>query len=103
MRVLLLARSKYFIPLEQMPMMTQGFTAWRAQYRDKMEAFFFFAGRSAGGGILNVADEADLNQIVNEWPFAIYSDVEIIPIVDGDVALKQFHDLIEKMSAQLGG
>ena len=103
MRVLLLAKAKFFIPPEQIMGMTNGFAAWRTQYRDKMEAFFFFAGRSAGGGILNVADEAELNQIVNEWPFFVFSDIEIIPIVDGDVALKQFQSMAEKMIAQMGG
>jgi hypothetical protein len=34
MRVLLLAKSKFFIPLDQMAMMTQGFVAWRDRYRD---------------------------------------------------------------------
>ncbi|HEX3724329.1 MAG TPA: hypothetical protein VHV31_16190 [Nitrolancea sp.] len=102
MRVLLLAKSKFFIPLDQMAMMTQGFVAWRDRYRDKMDEFFFFAGRTAGGGILNVVDEAELNQIVNEWPFSIYSEVDIIPLVDGDVALSQLQGMIEMMSGQMG-
>jgi muconolactone delta-isomerase len=103
MRVLLLAKSKYFVPPEHLPMMAQGFAGWRNQYRDKMEAFFFFAGRAAGGGILNVTDEAELNQIVNDWPLAPFSEIEIMPIVDGDVALKQFQSMAEKITAQMGG
>lgn len=47
-----------------------------------MEAFFFYAGRDGGCGILNVTDEVELHQIVNEWPFAPFSDIDIIPLVD---------------------
>jgi hypothetical protein len=54
-----------------------------------MEAFSFFAGRDGGCGILNVADEAELSRIMIEWPFSFYSDIEILPVVDGDIALQQ--------------
>jgi len=103
MRVLLLAEAKFPIPPEYFAGLVNGFVQWRSQYRDNMEAFFFYAGRNAGGGILNVADEAELNQIVSEWPFFPFSEVHIMPIVDGDVALKQMQGNIERMSSQMGG
>jgi muconolactone delta-isomerase len=103
MRVLLLAKAKFFLPPDYLPMAAQGFIEWRAKYRDKMDEFFFFAGRQAGGGIFTVNDEAELNQIVNEWPLAPFAETDIIPLVDGDVALKQFSELAQMVSGQMGG
>lgn len=103
MRVLLLAKAKFFLPPDHLPMAAQGFIEWREKYRSKMEAFFFFAGRQAGGGILNVSDEVELNQIVGEWPLAPFTETDIIPIIDGDVALKQFNEMAQMVSGQMGG
>lgn len=103
MRVLLLAKSKFFLPPDYLPMAAQGFTEWREKYRHKMDEFFFFAGRQAGGCIFNVSDEAELNEIVNEWPLAPFTETDIIPLVDGDVALKQFNELAQRASGQMGG
>jgi len=103
MRVLLLAKAKFFLPPDYLPMAAQGFTEWREKYRDKMETFFFFAGRQAGGGIFNVSDEAELNRIVNEWPLTPFAETDIIPLVDGDIALQQFSELAQRVSGQMGG
>lgn len=102
MRVLMLASGKYQAPPELIKSLVQGFVEWREKHRNKMEAFFFYAGRSAGGGILNVTDEVELNQIVNEWPLTPFSEIDIIPIVDGDVALKQFQATVERMMQMMG-
>src|ERR1700730_3908759 len=90
MRVLAHIESKFPVPPEQVPMMLDGFKAWREKYRGQMESFFFFAGRQGGGGILNVPDEAALNKMMLEWPLSQYSDTHIEKLVDGDVALKQW-------------
>ena len=103
MRVLLLAKAKFFLPPDHLTMVAQGFIEWRTRYRDKMDEFFFFAGRTAGGGIFNVSDEAELNQIVNEWPLAPFAEVDIMPLVDGDVALEQFQSMAERVTTQMGG
>jgi hypothetical protein len=77
---------------------TEAFVAWRERYRPKMESFYFFAGKGGGAGVLNVADEAELSQIMLEWPFAFFSDVGIEPVVDGDVGLKQLQAAIQAMA-----
>lgn len=102
MRVLVLTNSKFPPPPEHVKTMINGFAQWREQYRNKMEAFFFYAGRNAGGGILNVSDEAELNQIINDWPLTPYSDIDVIPIVDGDVALKQLQARVDRMMEMMG-
>lgn len=99
MRVLITARPKFPLPPEQIPGLMQGFTAWREQYRNKMEAFFFFAAPSGGGGILNVADENELARIMLEWPLSLYSDVTADPIVDGDFALGLWQELLQRIAS----
>src|SRR3982750_971031 len=98
MKVLVTARPQFPIPPEQMGALTEGFVAWRERYHPKMEAFYFFAGKGGGGGVLNVADEAELNQLMLEWPFAFFSDISVEPIVDGDVALQQFQAATRAMA-----
>jgi hypothetical protein len=100
MRVLLIARNQHPLPLEAAMHLFEGFAAWRAKYKDQMEAFFFFAGAAGGGGILNVADEAVLNQMMVEWPLSPFSTCELTPIVDGDIAIQQY---IVAMQAMMTG
>jgi len=78
--------------------MTEGFVAWRERYRPKMESFYFYAGKGGGAGVLNVADEAELSQIMLEWPFTFFSDIDIQPVVDGDVGLKQLQGAAQAMA-----
>lgn len=98
MRVLLIARNQHFTPPEALPQLFPGFVAWREKYKSHMEAFFFFAGVAGGGGILNVPDEATLNQMMLEWPLALFSDVQVSPILDGDIALQQWQAMIESLA-----
>lgn len=94
MRVLVIARPQFPLPPDQAVGLFQGFAAWRERYRDRMETFFFFAGGGGGGGILNVTDEAELNQIMLEWPLLTFSAVDYRPILDGDIALRQWQVLL---------
>ncbi|MBI4495032.1 MAG: hypothetical protein HY690_19840 [Chloroflexi bacterium] len=98
MRVLVTATPKFPIPPEQMPALMQGFVRWRERYRSRMEAFYFFAGGNGGGGIVTIPDEAALSQMMLEWPFSMFSDLVIQPIIDGDVALKQWQAALQAMA-----
>ena len=100
MRVLLMTKAQHIIPPEATTSLFQGFAAWREKYKGQMEAFFFFAGVPGGGGILNVPDEATLNQIMLEWPLAPFSETTMTPILDGDAALQQY---ITAMQTMQGG
>ena len=99
MRVLLITRNEHPIPPEAALPLFQGFAAWREKYRGNMESFFFFAGIAGGGGILNVPDEVALNKMMTEWPLAAFSKSEIYPILDGDIALPHYIEVIQAMMA----
>jgi hypothetical protein len=99
MGVLLIARNKHFTPPEAIGQLMPAFAGWREQYKGWMESFFFFAGVAGGGGILNVPDEAALNRMMVEWPLRLFSEIEIHPIVDGDVAIGQYIEIAQAMGA----
>ena len=72
---------------------------WRERSRRYMEMFHFFAGSQGGCGILNVPDEATLSQVMLEFLFAMTSSVEVRPLLEGDVALQQYEQLLQTMAA----
>ena len=90
MRILITAETQFQIPPELLGQLMEGFVAWRARHRAKMDNFYFFAGGGGGVGVANVADEVELNQVMLEWPFLPFSKVSYRPVVDGDVGLKQW-------------
>ena len=102
MRVLVLVRPQFPTPPEQMATLIPAMVQWRERSRPYMESFDFFAGSQGGCGILNVPDEATLNQVMLEFPFALSSTVEVHPLLDGDVALGQYQQLLQTMAAGHG-
>ena len=97
MRVFIMVTPQFPIPPEQFPALLEGFAAWRERYRGQMEAFEFFAGGGGGFGIVNVADERALTQMVLEYPFTIYSTMDVRPILDGDTALQLWREGMKQM------
>jgi len=73
------------------------FAEWREQYRDHLQSFEFFAGSPGGFMVINVADEVMLNQLMAEYPFLNYLDLEVRPIIDGDTALAQWWQVMRQM------
>jgi hypothetical protein len=102
MRVLVTVKDKYPVPLDQFPAMLDGFVDWRERHRDSMESFEFFAGSSGGFGILNVPDEQTLSRIMTEYPFYLFSDIAVHPILEGDVALRQVREIMQQMTGGAG-
>lgn len=90
-------------PLDQLPMLLQSFAQWREKWRGKMELFEFWSGRQGGIGVLNVADETELSQMMFEFPFNQFSTIDARPIVDGDDALQRLTQTINEMLAQMQG
>ncbi len=84
------------VPPEQLPSIMERFAEWREQYRDHIESFEFYAG---GGGlmIVDVPDEVELNQMMSEYPFMAYLNVDIHPIIDGDTGLNQWWQVMRQM------
>jgi hypothetical protein len=86
----------------QVQQIFQAFSAWRERYRDKMESFEFFVGTGGGFGVFNVESEEELHQITLENPIFFLCENEMIPVVDGDIALKQWGEAIEAMQQMAG-
>src|SRR5215208_3487301 len=97
MRVFVLVEPKFFVSPDMFPSLLEGFADWRERYRDRMESFEFFAGGGGGFGVVNVADEATLNQMMVEYPLLPFSEVEVHPLVDGDTALNQWRQTLQQM------
>ena len=47
-----------------------------------MDDVWGFAGILGGGGVFNVESLEELDSIMVEFPFAPFTDTEIIPLVD---------------------
>ncbi len=88
-------------PPDQLPMLLHAFAQWRDRWRGQMELFAFWAGRPGGLGVLNVADETELSQMMFEFPFNPYSTIDVRPIVDGDEALQRLTQTVNDMLAQM--
>jgi hypothetical protein len=97
MRVFVLVEPKFFIPPEMFPTLLDGFAAWRDAHRESMEVFEFFAGGGGGVAILNVPNEATLNQMIVQYPFTPFSEITTRPILDGDTALGQWREIMREM------
>jgi hypothetical protein len=89
MRVVIISRPKFPVPPEQALPLFQAFAAWRERYRPVTESFEFFAGGEGGFGVVNVADEAAVHQMMIEYPFGPVSDLEIRPVLNGDQRLRR--------------
>ncbi len=70
-------------PLEQLPALWEQFAEWRERWRDKMEAFEFFADSNGGFAVVNVADETELQQMVIENPITQFDEIEVRAVVSG--------------------
>lgn len=101
MRVAVIVRPKLPPPPEQLPRLVQSFADWREAYRDHMEVFEFFAGAGGGIAILNVPEEATLNQMMIEFPLFPFTHVRVTPLLDGDMALAQWQQAVRSMD--IGG
>jgi hypothetical protein len=100
MRTFVLVEPKFFTPPEVFPTLLEGFVAWRDANREHIEAFEFFAGGGGGFGIFNGPDEATLNRIMVQYPFFPYSEITVRPILDGDVALGQWREIMSEMMGE---
>ena len=103
MRVFVLVEPKFFASPEVFPTLMEGFAVWRDAHRERMEAFEFFAGGGGGFGIFNVPDEAALDRIMFQYPFFLYSEITVRPILDGDTALGQWREIISEGPGGVGG
>jgi hypothetical protein len=64
-----------------------------------MESFEFFVDGDGGVGVVNVADEHELQQMMIEYPFSFVDNVELRIVVDGDLSLERWGEAIRQMAA----
>ncbi len=105
MRTVIICKPKHPLPPDpaQVQQIFAGFAAWRERYRDKMESFEFFIGTGGGFGVIDVDSAEELHRITLENPIFFFCENEMIPVIDGDVALRQWGESIEQMQAQMAG
>jgi hypothetical protein len=99
MRFMMVAHSKFQVPVEILPSLIDGFADWWNRYQDRWVAAGFYAGVNGGGGICEVADEAEFNRMMTEWPLMGFSEVESHILVEMDTALTQWKEITAAMIA----
>ena len=102
MRFIAIARLISPVPPEQLPSIMERFAEWREQYREHLQSFEFFAGSPGAVMVINAPDEVVLNQVMTEYPFVNYVDIEVRPIIDGDTALAQWWQVMRRMVGDSG-
>ena len=102
MRFIAIARLISPVPPEELPSIMERFAEWREQYREHLQSFEFFAGSPGAVMVINAPDEVVLNQVMTEYPFVNYVDIEVRPIIDGDTALAQWWQVMRRMVGDSG-
>lgn len=97
MRFVMNTRLISAVPSEQLPSIMERFAEWRERYRARMESFEFYAGGGGGFMVIEVSNEMELNQMMSEYPFIAYLDVDIHPIIDGDTGINQWWQVMRQM------
>ena len=98
MRALVIGRPKFQVPSDQAPELIDKALEWYDRYEECFTAFGTFFG-GGGFGIVDVEDEAALNQLIVEMPFTPYTEITVEPFVEGDTGFRQFR---EAMAAMVG-
>lgn len=103
MRVLIMSRPKHPAPFEMLLPLMDAFAAWRERYKPIMESFDFFVSGGGGCGIVNAPDDDTLAQMMMEFPWAGFSDTDVLLLVDGDKAMVQQRAVFAQMMSGQGG
>lgn len=98
MRVLVVATPAFPIPPDQLPAIVEGALQWSEQHRDELDQFGVFPG-GGGFGVVNVADETALNQLMLDMPFAPFSHHEVRAFVPGREGLRQLQTSLAERAA----
>jgi hypothetical protein len=64
------------VPPEQLTAIMERFAVCREEYKDRTEAFEFYAGGS-GVMVVNVPDEVELNRMMAECPLIPYLEMDV--------------------------
>ncbi len=100
MRFLVVTKSKVPFPPEMALGLLDAMEEWVRKYttNGKLEQVWGFAGIQGGGGIVNVNSLEELDAIMNEFPFAPFSDTEIYGLADLQTGLQNMKQVIQAMA-----
>jgi hypothetical protein len=96
MRFLVTMTPKHQVPLENLPGMLDAAMAWHDRHHDHFESFGTFVG-GGGFGVVNAADERELNQMLVEMPFMTLSHVDVRVALEGVTGMRQAKDAFTAM------
>jgi len=84
MRFLVIGKNRSPVPPDIAPALFDAMIAWvnKIKASGKVEALWGTAGVAGGGAILNVDSADELDAIMIEFPFAPFSEITIVLIVD---------------------
>lgn len=103
MRFLVTSKSISPFPMEAALGMTEAMSQWVEKYQagGQMEQVWAFAGTQGGGGILNVETPEELDDIMTEYPFAPFSQIDVYPLSDLKRSLEKNKEFIGAMMAAM--
>ncbi len=84
MRFLVITKNTSPMPVEAVIGLMEAMSNFAAKYRanGKMEQAWAFAGTQGGGAIMNVESCDELDDIMSEYPFAPFSQIDVYPLTD---------------------
>ena len=105
MRFLVLSMQRQALPPEQVVALITAKRRWLARHRasDKLADYFSLAGRSGSGYILDVDSNEELTAIRAGDPFAPFSDVEIYPLSDLEMAFDEYERVMQQAKETAAG
>ena len=80
--------------------MIEAMRAWAKQglASKKMEQIWSFTGIPGSGAIINVASLEELDALMAEFPFSLFSDIQIYPLTDLDKTLANAVGIFKRMA-----
>ena len=90
MRFLVVTKPQFPIPPEAVDGLIDELAGWASKWtgQGKLEQVWGFAGFHGIGGIFNVDSLEELDAVIGEFPFWIFSEAEIRPLISLDVRIQ---------------
>ena len=103
MRFLVITKPSHPLPMEAAIGMLEGMSRWveKNVASGKFEQIWAFAGTQGGGGVLNVESHEELDDVMSEFPFAPFSQVEILALTDLQRSLDKGKQVAAAMMAAM--
>lgn len=105
MRFLIVTTGREAPPPEMALPMVHAMRAWLAEHRasGRIVDTWSFAGRTGGGGIVEVDSHEELDRVMSGFPYNPISNIEVYPLADLDAMLSGQEAVITQMMEMMGG